>query len=426
MFVSFFPAPRLFFGSLLIWTVISILAWNHFGRDLGASFSLGWIVGYDVLEPALPNAEADLTSDEQALIDDAAEFWFYQYIVISAVLFYAFWAWFAPHRWQRWSVGGSALILFTTWYQVQLDVQINEWFGSFYDSIQQALSEPGSITMGEYFQLLATFGKIAGLFIIIAVFLRFFTKHFTFRWRTAMNDYYMSQWSRLRKVEGAAQRVQEDTKRFAIIVEHLGSNFLDSLLTLVAFLPILYTLSGQVTELPWIGHVDQALIYVAILFALIGTVGMALLGFKLPGLEFHNQRVEAAFRKELVFGEDDPERAEPPTVRELFSHVRKNYFRLFFHYMYFDVGRYSYRQFGVLVPYIALGPTIVAGAITLGTMQQIVRAFNRVEQSFQFLVNSWDTIVELMSIYKRLRQFEEQIHRDDQDADRGGMTVSTP
>ncbi len=317
---------------------------------------------------------------------------------------------FLDKQWWPWSIGGSILILAATWYQVELDVAINEWFGSFYDAVQKALGEPGSITIGEYFLLLATFGQIAGIYIFVAVFLRFFTKHFTFRWRTAMNDYYMAHWPKLRHVEGAAQRVQEDTKRFAIIVEALGSNFLSSLLTLFAFLPILYQLSGQVTELPWIGHVDQALIYVAILFALFGTVGMAVLGYRLPGLEFHNQRVEAAYRKELVFGEDSEERAAPPTVNELFSHVRRNYFRLFFHYMYFDVGRYSYLQFGVLVPYIALGPTIIAGAITLGVMQQIVRAFGRVEQSFQYLVNSWDTIVELMSIYKRLRQFESRIH----------------
>jgi peptide/bleomycin uptake transporter len=91
--------------------------------------------------------------------------------------------------------------------------------------------------------------------------------------------------------------------------------------------------------------------------------------------------------------------------------------------MYFDIGRYSYRQFGILVPYIALGPTIVAGAITLGTMQQIVRAFSRVETSFQYLVNSWDTIVELMSIYKRLRQFEAEISRR-ADIDTDPVTVT--
>ena len=53
----------------------------------------------------------------------------------------------------------------------------------------------------------------------------------------------------------------------------------------------------------------------------------------------------------------------------------------------------------MIVPYIMMGPTIVAGVITLGTLQQILRAFDRVENSFQFLVNYWGTIVELISIY---------------------------
>ncbi len=313
---------------------------------------------------------------------------------------------FLDKRWWPWSIGGSLLILFTTWYQVQLDVQINEWFGSFYDTLQKALAEPGAITIDEYFGLLATFGQIAAIYVLVAVFLRFFTSHFVFRWRTAMNDYYMSHWPKLRQIEGASQRVQEDTMEFANIVEGLGSHFISSILTLVAFLPILYGLSTHITELPWIGAIDQSLIYVAVTSALLGTVGLALLGYKLPGLNFHNQRVEAAYRKELVYGEDDEDRASPPTVRDLFGHVRKNYFRLFFHYMYFDIGRYSYLQFSVLIPYIALGPTIITGAITLGVMQQIVRAFGRVENSFQFLVNSWTTIVKLLSIYKRLRAFE--------------------
>ena len=147
----------------------------------------------------------------------------------------------------------------------------------------------------------------------------------------------------------------------------------------------------------------------AVLFALLGTVVLAAVGMKLPGLEFNNQRVEAAYRKELVHAEDDVLRGTEPVVKDLFEQVRKNYFRLFFHYMYFDVAKFSYLQFGVLVPYIALGPTVVAGAITLGAMQQIVRAFGRVEMSFQFLVRSWSTIVELISVYKRLRAFEAEI-----------------
>lgn len=227
-----------------------------------------------------------------------------------------------------------------------------------------------------------------------------------------MNDFYMSHWNKLRHIEGAAQRVQEDTMRFAGIVEGLGVAFLRSIMTLVAFLPILWGLSEHVTELPWIGQVDQALVFIAVLSAVAGTVLLAVVGVKLPGLEFNNQRVEAAYRKELVYGEDDQRRADPPTIKELFSNVRQNYFRLYLHYMYFDIAKWSYLQFSVIIPYIALGPTIVAGIITLGVLQQIIRAFGKVEDSFQFLVHSWSTIVELISIYKRLKAFENQINID--------------
>lgn len=316
---------------------------------------------------------------------------------------------FFNRNWWSWSILGTGIILFATWYKVELDVKINEWFGEFYNLIQKALSKPGSITMSEYMSQMATFFKIAILFIAIAVVLDFFIKHYVFRWRTAMNDYYMAHWDKVRHIEGASQRVQEDTMRFARLVEGLGVSFMRSIMTLFAFLPILWTLSANITELPWIGHVSHALVYVAILFALAGTVLLAAIGIKLPGLEFHNQRVEAAYRKELVYGEDDAARAQPPTIAELYSNVRRNYFRLYFHYLYFDVAKWSYLQFGVLVPYIALAPTIVAGTLTLGAMQQIVRAFGKVESSFQYLVNSWTTIVELMSVFKRLRAFERQI-----------------
>ena len=316
---------------------------------------------------------------------------------------------FLSKFWFRWSWPGMGVIVLGTWYQVQVDVKINEWFGGFYDLIQKALSTPNSVQLSEFNSFLLTFGKIAGIYVVVAVFLSFFTKHWIFRWRNAMNDYYMNNWVKLRTIEGASQRVQEDTRRFAATMETLGVSLLDSFLTLVAFLPILWELSKPIKVLPFIGEVDHALVYVAVIFALFGTALLAAIGIKLPGLEFNNQKVEAAFRKELVFGEDHEDRAKPPTVVELFNNVRRNYFRLFFHYMYFDIAKWSYLQFGVLVPYMALGPTIVSATITLGVMQQIVRAFGRVESSFQFLVRSWSIIVELISIYKRLVAFEKAL-----------------
>lgn len=320
---------------------------------------------------------------------------------------------FLNREWLLWAWLGMAVIIGGTWYQVQIDVQINEWFGGFYDLVQKALGEPGAVSESELYEYIFTFARIAGTYVVVAVVLSFFVKHWVFRWRHAMNNFYMSHWEKLRNVEGASQRVQEDTKRFAAIMESLGSNLLDSILTLIAFLPILWELSKSIKVIPVIGEIEHALVYIAIIFALFGTAVLAVIGVKLPGLEFNNQKVEAAYRKELVFGEDHEDRAAPPTVFELFMNVRKNYFKLFFHYMYFDVAKWSYLQFGVLVPYIALVPTIAAASITLGVMQQIVRAFGRVESAFQFLVRSWSIIVELMSVYKRLRAFEEAIYRDD-------------
>ncbi|CAG0911406.1 unnamed protein product, partial [Cyprideis torosa] len=218
--------------------------------------------------------------------------------------FVAAWMILSPHKWGRWSVLGSSIIVFITWFQVQLDVMINEWFGVFYDSIQKALAAPNSITAESYYLQLLTFGKIALVAVTLAVFTRFFVSHFVFRWRTAINNHYMSLWTRVRHIEGASQRVQEDTMRFASIMEGLGVSLIDSVMTLIAFLPILWGLSVHVKELPIIGEVSQALVFVAIIWSVFGTALLALAGIKLPGLEFKNQRVEAAYRKELVYGED--------------------------------------------------------------------------------------------------------------------------
>src|SRR6185369_16909674 len=181
---------------------------------------------------------------------------------------------------------------------------------------------------------------------------------------------------------------------------------IDALMTLIAFLPILWGLSAYVKGLPIVGELPQALVFVAVIWAALGTALLAIAGIRLPGLEFRNQRVEAAYRKELVLGEDNAGRAQPPTLDSLFRDVRTNYFRLYLNFLYFNVARYGYLQASVLVPYIALAPSIVAGGLTLGVMQQVIRAFGRVADSFQYLVRSWTTIVSLISVYKRLRAFE--------------------
>ena len=390
MFVSFFPRPKLFFLSTIGWTAISMALWYGYADDLIGSSAPG-VVGV-------------------ALFWSARSLWFDLYFALSVAIFAGAWMIFSPHPWSPWSIIGSALILFTSYFQVEVSVAINSWYGPFYDLVQAALSKSKPVTIEQFYSELSTFAGIALVAVVVGVMTRFFVSHYIFRWRTAMNDFYIENWQRLRTIEGASQRVQEDTMRFATTMEGLGVNLISSVLTLLAFLPVLLRLSSNITELPLIGSIPYPLVFAAVIWSVLGTGALALIGIRLPGIEFFNQRVEAAYRKELVLGEDDPAPADPPTLAVLFGNIRRNYFRLYLNFMYFNVGRIVYLQTDVIFPYILLGPTIVAGKITLGSMNQILNAFTQVRTSFQYLVNSWSTIVELLSIYKRLRGFEARIH----------------
>lgn len=395
MFVSFFPHPRAFFWSVLIWTALCMTLWYAAAADWGTHVGL---------------PEGDATFIGVGRFWSGPFLWFYLYFVAAVGLFAAFWQAVAPHPWWRWSILGSALILFITYFQVQVSVAINDWYGPFYDLLQTALARTRPVEIGEFYHGIATFLGIALVAVVVGVISRFFVSHYIFRWREAMNGYYMSHWPRLRQIEGASQRVQEDTMRFSTTTELLGVSLIDAVMTLIAFLPVLVHLSAGVTAVPILGEIPHPLVVAALLWSVVGTALLAVIGIRLPGLEFRNQRVEAAYRKELVYGEDDLRRADPPTVRELFDDVRRNYFRLYFHYMYFNVARIFYLQIDNVFGFVVLAPSIVAGTITLGLMNQILNALGQVRSSFQYLVSSWTTVVELLSIYKRLRAFESVIH----------------
>mgnify|MGYP000216616873 CR=1 FL=1 len=134
---------------------------------------------------------------------------------------------------------------------------------------------------------------------------------------------------------------------------------------------------------------------------------------KLVSLKNRRQKQEAAYRKILVIAEDDGS-VRPKTIDELFDDVRKIHFLSYIRYLYFNVGRMAYLQANVLSAYVFLAPAIVAGVMTLGVMQQIIRAFGRVEGSLQYLLKAWPTIIELMSVFRRLREFEAKLNNKTQ------------
>jgi len=296
---------------------------------------------------------------------------------------------FTTRKWLLWAWLGSFVILSSLWVQVKIDVKINEWFGVFYDMIQKALATPNAITMGEYCASLLSFITLAGMYIALYVAISFFTAHFLFRWRTAMVEWYHSVYDKARTIEGASQRVQEDTIKFTRIMEGLGTSFIESVMVLIQFVPILLGLSVGI-PIFFFGDWQYGLITGALVWTIGGTLFLIGLGWilRLVGVEYDLQKKEAAYRKILVIAEDDGN-VRPKRIDELFDDVRSIHFLSYVRYLYFNVGRMAYLQANVLSAYVFLAPAIVAGVVTLGVMQQIIRAFGRVEGSMQYLLKAW-------------------------------------
>lgn len=319
---------------------------------------------------------------------------------------------FKNKKWFLWSYLGTITVLSFLWIQVYLDVKINEWFGVFYDMIQKALGEPNSITASEYWGSLISFGKLAAMSISLGLMSSFITAHYLFRWRTSMVEWYHQVYDKAAKIEGASQRVQEDTVRFSRILEDLGTTFVESIMVLIQFFPILLGLSAGVVVL-WFGDWKYGLALGALIWSVGGTILLMGSGYilRLVGIEYDLQKREAAYRKMLVIYEDD-DQIRPKNLEELYDDVRTISYESYLKYLYFNIVRLAYLQANVLSAYVFLAPAIIGGAITLGVMQQIIRAFGRVESSMQYLIKAWPTIIEFMSIVKRLREFEKEIKRN--------------
>src|SRR3977135_287514 len=166
MFISFFPRPKPFFLSAIVWTALAMAFWYGFADNLIGSAPGG--VGVEIFwsPPSL---------------------WFDLYFALCVAIFAGAWMVFAPHPWAPWSVVGSAIILFASYFQVAVSVAINSWYGPFCDLVQAALSKSKPVTVEQFYGELSTFAGIALVAVVVGVMTRFFGSPYIFRWRTHSN-----------------------------------------------------------------------------------------------------------------------------------------------------------------------------------------------------------------------------------------------
>jgi peptide/bleomycin uptake transporter len=215
----------------------------------------------------------------------------------------------------------------------------------------------------------------------------------------------MTRWeSSPAQIEGGSQRIQEDLMIFGKTLQGLFTGFFSAILILVAFLPILWNLSESLPV--WNDKIIPGfLVWVALSVSIGGTLISLILGWRLPRLEYRNQVVEAKMRKQLVFSEDDFSARSTEMLFPMFYSVRRNYYRLFNWYMGFGVWQTA---FGLCVGNIALvvlAPAYFDQLITLGVLFQVLNAFGRVESSMGYFIDRWTTIVDFLSVIRRLREF---------------------
>jgi peptide/bleomycin uptake transporter len=310
---------------------------------------------------------------------------------------------FGSKEYRLWAWGGLFFLFLITWGQVYLTVLINKWYGKFYDILQKAED------VNAFWNSMVEFAYLASMYIFVAMFVFYFAQHYAFRWREAITKYYIPMWENSTiDIEGASQRIQQDTYEFAKALESLGLGLFKAILTLIAFIPILWGLSSYVS-VPILKDIEGSLFYIAFLTSIGGMVISYFVGIKLPGIEYNNQKVEARFRKQLVYGEDNIEHKKSETLLELFFGLRLNYFKLFNHYSYFSLWGNLYGQVMIILPYVVVAPSLFVGIATLGVITQAGNAFGKVNESFSYLIEHWTDITKFLSVLKRLKEFENSL-----------------
>ncbi len=319
---------------------------------------------------------------------------------------------------------------------------MNDWMGRFYDlggSAQEVGSgETERLEQGErqVTNLLLEFGVLCLPSVLIHPIFRLLTNRWILSWRVDLVEAYLLRWVTVHgRIENGAQRIHEDTQRFARGLQTCMVTVLDSVLTLAVFSPVLVELGSELqpVKLP-----SSWLMLLCALVAAAGLIVSLALGWSLVALEVENQKVEADFRKQLVLYEDSNERQEvhqsasvdadkvvydygseslyeprpPVNLLHVFNSVIHslvyNYRRLYNRFAVFSLWLGAYEQFVVLLPYMIAGPLLFSqyNRITLGKVTQVSHAFGNVFDALNILSDRWIEVTDWLSVMWRLREFE--------------------
>jgi len=303
---------------------------------------------------------------------------------------------------------------------VWAELQFNSWNREFYNTFE---NRDGA----EFFRQLGMFGLLALMYIIIAVYRLYFQQMLLIEWRTWLTNRFLGEWLKDQahyrmqllagKTDNPDQRVAEDLRLFCDLTLSLSVGFLSAVATLVVFVGVLWQLSGPL-EL-WGVSIPGYLVWAALAYAVVGTWLTHVIGRRLIGLDFNQQRYEADFRYALVRVRENSEGialyrgegVERQALRDRFGPVISNWWALMLKQKQLAWYTSFYGQLAIIFPYVVVAPRFFAGTITLGVIFQTASAFGQVQGALSWFIGAYTTFAQWKATVDRLIGFHESIER---------------
>ncbi|MDR5772688.1 MULTISPECIES: ABC transporter ATP-binding protein/permease [unclassified Caballeronia] len=301
---------------------------------------------------------------------------------------------------------------------VWINVRLNSWSAAFYNALQNK-------NVHDFPHLLLVFTGLAFAYILLAVYGRYLRQMLGFRWRQWLTNKYLEQWfgdrafyriERDRLADNPDQRISDDLQSFATTTLSLSLDLLSTLVTLVTFITILWTLAGALTitafGTPLV--IPGYMVWAAALYAIIGSVIIQKVGHPLVSINYQQQKVEADFRFGLIRVRENAEQiafydgiaTETANAKTIFQRIRDNWWMIMKYTKRMTFVLSFYGQIAIIFPIMVAAPRYFAGAFSFGVLMQISSAFGTVSDSFSWFINSYSTLVEWRATVNRLREFK--------------------
>jgi len=324
---------------------------------------------------------------------------------------------------EKWKARGltAALVLLTV-AQVVSPILMNLWSQNLFDSLEQRAMDRMPLL------ILALAGIIVANMTVTTTHLNL-KRRLQMSWRRWLVRRILDEWMvkgrhfQVTYMPGEHDnpdgRISEDVRITTENAINLAHSLLYCILLLISFTKILWSLSGE-TWIEWGDlsiYIPGHLVWVALLYAAVGTTVAMLLGRPLVRAVNNRQTCEANFRFGLVRVRENSEaiallHGEPDERRrftDLFTAVADAWKRqtsALSHIFLFSSG---YSVLSTAFPVLIAAPRYISGTITLGVLMQTAQAFQQMEAALSWPVDNLSMLAEWRASVERVLGLHEAL-----------------